>query len=168
MFAIACVEIPGDGPGLAKQRRESTLSPGEHVPAAPEVEVVGAREKRIRRNSAEFGGLVKCSHPLIVFKDEERSGADRMMTPRLRDALSRLAELVARRWPDVRLRVTEAWDEDGEHGANSLHEEGRAADITTSDLDGKKLGDLARLAVEANLDWVYFEDSSHVHVSVRR
>jgi hypothetical protein len=90
------------------------------------------------------------------------------MTRRLRTKLHLLADRVTEEWPRVQLRVTEAWDEDSEHGKRSLHYEGRAADLTLSDRDTQKLGRLAGIAVEAGFDWVYFENASHVHVSVRR
>lgn len=152
---------------LAKRQR-SQLSIGERVPNRPEALVAGAADKPIKRGSSAFDRLGACLDCPFVFKDEERNASDRHMTPRLRMRLLDLSKLVRQTWPKVELRVTEAWDDRSEHGEGSLHYEGRAADITTSDLDPKKLGKLAALAVQAGFDWVYYEDATHVHVSVKR
>ena len=141
---------------------------GQKVPNIPEAQASGAFTARIFRDTAQFNLLVKCEDERIVFKDEEGTGADRMMTETLQAALITLASKVSVEWlGSIKLRVTEAWDENGEHSGNSLHYEARAADITTSDKDGAKLGRLGSLATESGFDWVFFEDSKHIHVSVR-
>lgn len=160
-------DLGDDGPGLSQHRRADALRVGAHVPATGEAETVGGLTDRVRRGTPAFTGLVRCTDPRVVFKDEEGTGADRWMTPRLRARIVSLGERVRREWPGVELRVTEAWDEDTEHGDRSLHYEGRAADLTTSDLDQRKLGRLAALAVEGGFGWVYYE-RTHVHVSVAR
>jgi hypothetical protein len=166
--ATALASVTVDLLASAARTAADDLQPGEKVPNDSEVNVCGAIAKKIKRTDPEFATLVKNTNANIVFKNEQGTDADRMMSPRLKSGLDALAPFVASEWPGVKLRVTEAWDEDDEHAGESLHYEGRAADITTSPVDGNKLGRLGQLAVDAGLDWVYFENSSHVHVSVKK
>jgi len=154
--------------GAAPVGAKPSLVLGQTVPSKKESVVVGAITAKVVRGTAEFGALVENKNPNIVFKDEEGTGADRMMTPRLQAKLSDLADLVMKEWPGKKLRVTEAWDENNEHTAGSIHYEGRAADITVSDVDSGKLGRLGQLACDAGLDFVWYENAAHVHVSVTR
>jgi hypothetical protein len=162
-------EDASDAPLLSRGREptRSVFRVGDYAPGRPEVEVVGGADKPIRRRSKDYARLVECDHAAIVFKDEERNGADRRMSRRTHERLHALAKLVDREWPGTRPRVTEAWDENIEHGEKSVHYEGRALDLTTSDMAPAKLGRLSALAREAGFDWVYFEDETHIHVSVR-
>lgn len=162
------VSTSGELPLLKRRGEERRLEVGERVPDQAENETVGGVQSRIQRGDPKWQRLVPCRPPGVLFKNEERTGADQFMTTRLCRLLTRLEGAVEKEWPGLTLRVTEAWDENGEHGRTSLHYEGRAADLTTSDTESHRLGRLARLAVDVGLDWVYYEDRTHVHVSVRK
>ena len=84
----------------------------------------------------------------------------------MEDAFRRLIELVDQEGGGI--KVQDVYRDKGIHSANSLHKQGRAIDLTSQDLDAVSLGKLAKLAVAAGFDWVYFESRGglHVHASV--
>ncbi|XP_025016100.1 sonic hedgehog protein isoform X2 [Tetranychus urticae] len=174
ILLINTMTVSACGPGRSGGRRRiprktTPLVLEQHIPNVSEntLSASGPSEGKINETDSRFTKLVPNYNPDIVFKDEEGTGIDRIMTTRLKEKLDILASLVQNHWPGIKLRVIEAWDDGSQFNPDSLHYEGRAADITTSDKDNSKYGVLARLAVIAGFDWVLYESRYHVHVSVK-
>ena len=71
----------------------------------------------------------------------------------------------------VKLRVISAYDVDDvnvrRHGKTSLHHEGRAVDLTTSDRDKEKYPILGSMARDAGFNWVLYATKGYIHASVK-
>lgn len=85
---LYCSEVHPCSPGRSGSRRRSTrkLTPlvfKQHVPNVPEHSfgASGPPEGRIWRDDVRFKSLVPNYNSDIVFKDEEGTGVDRLMTP---------------------------------------------------------------------------------------
>ena len=75
----------GPGRGRAGQRRRRKHTPlvyRQHVPNVAEntLGASGLPEGAIQRSDKRFKDLVENRNPDIIFSDEEKTGADRMMT----------------------------------------------------------------------------------------
>ena len=92
-YSIVCVLIflstplegcgPGRRPGTRGRRHKTTpLVYQQHIPNVSELTLgaSGPTEGKIERDDPEFKDLVVNYNPDIIFKDEEGTGADRIMT----------------------------------------------------------------------------------------
>lgn len=177
----------------------ATFNLGEGIPGSEDI-AVGATPREARLTRAEAFSVLSDGRTFSVgegvrFKNEEgdatRPGVSRdvlnhqdedyLMDPMLAESLGFLAQLVRNEWrtaftdePAFELRITDAFDTQIEHRADSTHYQGRALDLTLEPLPRALLasrrafyGRLARLAVCAGFDYALFENRFHVHVATR-
>ncbi|XP_005098391.2 sonic hedgehog protein A, partial [Aplysia californica] len=85
LLLLATTESCSPGRGSGRRRRPRKLTPlvfKQHVPNVSEntLGASGLTDGRIRRHEPKFKDLVRNNNPDILFKDEEGTGADRIMS----------------------------------------------------------------------------------------
>ena len=161
---------PSDFDPMAHQPldRVPEVAPRTHHPPRKELLVSGPNDADLF--DAELD-LVEYHDPTIWWESDNDTDGDtendHLVHRDLLPALIRLNALVLHE--GAVLKVQDSYRAEGVHNAQSLHREGRAIDLTA---DRMTLGRLARLAVQAGFDWVYYESpragGAHVHASMRR
>ena len=81
LLLLSCDSL-AKAPGLSRTR--GTLELGNQVPRVRERDAIGEIEARVERKTPRFRNLTSHFGDEIVFKDEEATGADRIMTRRLK------------------------------------------------------------------------------------
>jgi hypothetical protein len=140
---------------------------GTHLPPIKEILISGPIDLQ---TFSPTGSLTRVDDRRVWWEsDHDRSEAedDHIVNRSLEQPLRRLIELVTQN--SGVLEVRDAYRPMGIHKQISLHKEGRAVDVTCSNMP---LDRLAKLSWAAGFDWVYLEgrngQASHVHCSVRR
>jgi hypothetical protein len=135
-----------------------------HLPPCRETKASGA----INPNTFSAGDdLIRFDDERVWWEsDHVRNGDenDHIINRAMKVPLEKLIESVYQLGGS--LKIQDAYQPAGEHGRTSLHKEGRAIDLTCTDMS---LETLAKLCWLAGFDWVYYEakGGAHVHCSVR-
>ncbi|XP_010209644.1 PREDICTED: sonic hedgehog protein, partial [Tinamus guttatus] len=164
----------GPGRGIGKRRHPKKLTPLAYKQFIPNVaeKTLGASgryEGKITRNSERFKELTPNYNPDIIFKDEENTGADRLMTqvePRRYLYLCLLTSL-----SNPKGRICLSIFERPPFPSPPPPPAPQTRLVPPLNVNpispDNKYGILARLAVEAGFDWVYYESKAHIHCSVK-
>ena len=160
---------------------EVTVDPLAPVRAVPERFPRGTYKPAMRESEASGSvdlGSFSAGRDLIYFDDKRvwwesdndtgDTEDDHSIHRSVEWPLRRLIEMVCER--DGILEFHEAYRPTGIHNPRSLHQEGRAIDVTCDEMT---LEQLAGLCYAAGFDWVLYEkgrggNGDHIHCSVRR
>jgi len=144
----------------------ANFRPNTHLPRRSEGRASGVIDKHGFHPGFD---LVSVEDPRVWWESEydgQDTENDHLMHRAMEEPFLRLIELVQQR--AGRIKVQDAYRDEGIHAARSLHKEGRAIDLTCEDMT---LEDLAKLCWAAGFDWVYYEaprsGGAHIHCSVR-
>ncbi|XP_068758778.1 sonic hedgehog protein-like [Montipora capricornis] len=172
----SCGLIMACGPGTTGtgERQNAPMRLKQSIPNLEETSISasGKYTGKVRRGSEAYEALELNYNPDIVFKDDKH-GDTRRMTKNCNDKINTLAARVKEKWgrEGVKLRVITAYDIDDlnirRHDKPSLHHEGRAVDLTTSDRDKDKYPELGRMAHDAGFNWVLYASKGYIHASVK-
>jgi hypothetical protein len=159
-FATQPRQVPR--PRVLPQR----FPPNTHLPPVRETIASGPVDPK----TFTTGDLVRVKDPRVWWESDQDPASpedDHLVYRSLEPPLRKVIELVCRR--GGQLQVRDAYRPSGTHLPSSLHREGRAVDLTCTELS---IEELARLCWLAGFDWVFHEKpaggAGHVHASVRR
>ena len=144
--------------------------PGDSIPDATEADTVGALQDYLVPGCPGYSRLVTNTNPLLQFGPTTATSTPRLMTARLSDKLDALAAVLATdtRFDGLSIYVHEAYQTPPADDADaSLHNAGRAALLSLVQTSTQTLlGQLGRLAAFVGTDWVHFQSSNRLYISV--
>ncbi len=165
----ACARAPASSVRLAacRVRPEPERFPRDtHLQRQNEPNVSGATDPN---RFSPGRDLVYVTDPRVWWESEHDkwdNECDHSIHRQIVEPLRRVIELVAAEGGT--LEIHDAYRPHGVHSTQSLHQEGRALDLTCDQLGYERL---ARLCWVAGFDWVYYEVGAkvapHIHVSVK-
>jgi hypothetical protein len=143
-----------------------TLSLGDTNPASDEETAVGPVRNFVTPDCSRFNDLVVNDNEDITFLDDSEYA--RYMTQRLSEKLNLLEDLVSVAFAgNFSLVVRDGYQAPSVDSDPTTFNEGRSARVTLTPTPSESdIAQLSRLAINARFDWVFFEDSQFLRVSV--
>uniref|UniRef100_A0A4W3I343 Hedgehog protein n=1 Tax=Callorhinchus milii TaxID=7868 RepID=A0A4W3I343_CALMI len=164
---VSSVQACGPGRGHGRRRPPRKLTPlayKQYIPNVAEktLGASGRYEGKITRNSERFKELTPNYNPDIIFKDEEDSGADRLMTQVQQPGLMNLSSL-GHVWKGLKIVLSQAFEEIGANSLPTLRSHKLSIEVSTSQRRRKKKTQAVQTAGEAGNRWMFRISLSRLH-----